>query len=206
METDKNAIDVSQMFLVFMATIGDCERTGAALNVDPNVVKELAEREGWVEKVRRISVMSKSEKPGDFEKATNRALNFVQAHQLRQMVENFLRFLRSKPNAELEDLMTQHDRGGRTHVSGRFFSDIATALQKCHEMTYAALGDASGDRKLAGGLSGEDGKVNAAGLHASVIAVLNAASPNVVASKDALDDGQASTVRQLGAGEQKETV
>jgi len=192
---DKNHVDVSQMFLVFMATIGDCERTAAALDVTPEVVRELAEREGWVEKVRRVSVMSKSEKPGDYERATNRALNFVQAHQLREMIEAFLRHMRGLSQEEVQEMMTTADRLGKKHVSTRFFSDVATALQKCHEMTYAALGDASGDRKLAGGSVDAEGKANTAGIHAAVIAVLNAKSP--ASDTPLLEEGQNGTVEVL---------
>ena len=197
-EFDKNEVDVSQMFLIYMATVGDVNRTAAALHIAPAVVQEMAEREGWVEKVRRVSVMSKSEKPGDYERAVNRALNFVQAHQFREMVENFLRHMRAKSTQELENLMLSSDRSGVNHVSGRFFSDMATALQKCQEMTYAALGDASGDRKLAGGGLNGDAKGDTAGVHAAVIAALNSCSATPSAASVSLN-GQSEAVKRLGS-------
>jgi hypothetical protein len=115
------------------------------------------------------------------------------------MMEGFLRFLRAKSPEELEMLMTTTDKNGAKHISARFFSDIANALQKCHEMTYAALGDASGDRKLASGAEGAGDKgASAAGIHAAVIAVLNStATP--ADSGPTLEVSQSDTVRELGA-------
>lgn len=183
-----------------MATVGDAERTAAALNLTPEIVKELAEREGWNEKVRRISLMSKSEKPGDYERATNRALNFVQAHQLREMIESFLRHLRLKTPEEIEGIMTTTDRLGGTHLSARFFSDMAKAVETCHAMSYAALGDTIGDRKVNAG-AGANGQPNAAGIHAAVIAALNANAVVSSEAQDVLEVGQRDEVEQLTEGE-----
>src|SRR4026208_1606531 len=93
MKLDKSNLDVSQIFLVYMATIGDVVKTATALERSPEVVQALADNEGWVSKVRRISVMSKSEKPGDWERAQNRALSFVQGHSIRRLIDRMIKEL-----------------------------------------------------------------------------------------------------------------
>src|SRR6266542_1146087 len=87
---DKNRIDVAQAFLLFMATIGDYDRVAAALDLEPEQVRELAESEGWTDKIRRVSVMSKSGKPGDFERAQNRALCFFQVYMINIHIDQLL--------------------------------------------------------------------------------------------------------------------
>src|SRR5262245_50873198 len=86
----KEKSDIVQIFLIFMATIGDVDKTALALELDPEFVKWLAEQEGWSEKVRRLTIMSKSEKPGDWERAQNRALNYVQVHRIRMLLDRVI--------------------------------------------------------------------------------------------------------------------
>src|SRR6185503_17950727 len=99
--------DVAQIFLVFMALVGDAEKTAIALDLKPEFVRELANQHQWSEKVARISVLSKSGKPGDWERAQNRALNFVQCHRLRRAIDLQLAHLESM---EIKDVMIVRDR------------------------------------------------------------------------------------------------
>jgi len=172
---DKSNLDVSQIFLVFMATVGDVTKTANALDMDPDIVDRLARQEGWLDKIRRISVMSKSEKPGDFERATNRALNYVQAHLFRLSMDRMLKYVRGLENDAIGDISKTTDRSGVVRISGRFWADMAAAMEKCHAMTYAALGDTATERKDQLG-NGDKGGVQPADIHASVIAALNASS------------------------------
>jgi len=166
---DKNAIDVSQVFLTYMALIGDVPRVALALNITEDIVNELADREGWSDKVRRISVLSKSGKPGDYEKAQNRALNFVQAHQLRRQIDRAIYFISSK---EIEDSLKKIDFHGNVTFTARVFAELTKAMQAAHEMTYSALGDSVKERDPSTA-DGEQTAINSAALHASLIGALN---------------------------------
>ena len=168
----KTRIDVSQCFLLYMTVIGDVEKTAAALDYDPAFVAWLAESEGWKEKVRRISVMSKGEKPGDWERAQNRALNFVQAHRVRTLIDRLLVNLLGMKSDELLDTFETRDRSGNsTGYSARFFADVMSALEKVHTLSYAALGDTAGERVKRA--EGDDGEGSAGSIHAALIAALN---------------------------------
>jgi hypothetical protein len=169
---DKSKFDVSQIFLVFMSLVGDVSKTAAALNLDPLIVQTLADEEGWTEKVRRISVMSKGGKPGDFERAQNRALNFVQAHRMRLIVDAMLQVFDGLTTEEVLAHMTMVDKTGSGHISARFMADLSSASEKVHALSYAALGDTVKERVERE--EGDDGEMNTNAIHAAVIAALNA--------------------------------
>jgi hypothetical protein len=192
---DKTELDVSQIFLVFMATIGDIDKTATALDIDPRIVDALAKQEGWLDKIRRISVMSKSEKPGDYERATNRALNYVQAHMFRQSMDRMLKYVRGLEGDAIKDVSTTADRNGVVRVSGRFWADMAAAMEKCHAMTYAALGDTATERKDAI-KPGQPGS-QPADLHAAIITALNASGCQDGEIKDSLITASQEVVKEI---------
>ena len=172
----KQRTDVAQIFLVFMATIGDVEKTSLALQLEPEFVAWLAEQEGWQEKVRKVSIMSKGGNPGDWERAQNRCLNFVQAHRVRTLIDHVLiELVKLKPE-ELAEKFKSCDRHGKPNgVSARFFSDITAAMDKVHLLSYYALGDSVGERVKRTEAEGTDRSVN--DIHAALIQALN--TPNI---------------------------
>lgn len=144
MTLNKNQHDMAQIFLVYMALVGDAAKTALALDLDADLVEQMAKKEGWAEKVRRISIMAKSGKPGDYERAQNRALNFVQCHQLRRQIDRAIAFLSTKDPAEIVIAVTER---GEVRYSAKVFTDIAKTMQSIHEMTYSALGDTVRERE-----------------------------------------------------------
>lgn len=159
--------DVAQIFLVFMALVGDAEKTAIALDLKPEFVRELANQHQWCDKVARISLLSKSGKPGDWEKAQNRALNFVQCHRLRRAIDLQLAYLES---LNVKDVMIVLDRDGNPKLSARLFTDLASAMQKVHEISYNALGDSVKERTTE---KTEESDKTSGGLHSAMIAALN---------------------------------
>lgn len=163
---DKNSINVAAIMLTFMATVGDADRTALAFNLEVSQVEELAESEGWREQIRRVSIMSKGGRPGDFERATNRAMCFVQAQLLRQQIDRLLKECQDMTSQELLERACVRTRDGGTQLSAKFLTDMASAAEACHRMAYAALGDTVSERTDSG--SGSAGSSN--DMHASVIA------------------------------------
>lgn len=168
---NKNKVDVSQCFLMFMATLGDCDRVAAALDLEPGQVKAMAESEGWAEKIRRVSLMSKSGKPGDFERATNRAINFVQTQVLREQVNRLLREVQAMTDDELLSRACVRTRDGGMQLSAKFLVDVAAAAEAAQRMSYMALGDTCSERAERDGTgpAGQSGN----DLHAAIIASLS---------------------------------
>jgi len=162
----KNQADVSQIFLVYMALIGDVDKTAIALDLEPKFVAKLADTEGWAEKIARVSMLSKGTNQGDYERAQNRALNFVQAHMLRRAIDSQLYLL---ANTKPEDVMKVIDSQGTERFSARIFVDLSTCMQRVHEMTYSALGDSVKERTA----DVPKDPTSQAGLHAGIIAALN---------------------------------
>jgi hypothetical protein len=142
-------IDRENAFLLYAAFTGDLERTAAALGVRPKDVLLVATEENWNEKLKGILDLNKSGKPGDIERAINRALNFVQAHRLRMIIERVIKRLTNMTPEELEEyLFTSTNKAGDeiSKLSTRALADLASALEKCHSLSYQALNDSMQER------------------------------------------------------------
>jgi hypothetical protein len=174
-------LDVAQIFLTYISLVGDVERTAAALDLEPSIVESLAEQEGWITKVKRLSMMAGSGKPGDYERAQNRALNFVQAHRMRMTLDAMLRSFDGKTPEEIVEMFQTLDKQGNRHLSGRFLADLAAAAEKVHALSYAALGDSVKERVERA--DPNDGEMTPNQIHAAVIAALNAPHAPRIASE-----------------------
>lgn len=199
MSTDiKKNIDVSQCFLTYMMLVGDVEKTAAALNLDPKLIAKLAEEEGWDLKIQRVTLLQKGEQPGDYERAVNRALCFVQAHQTAQLLDRLLQVLGKQNSEDLVDTISVPTKFGRV-LSAKLFSDLTAAMEKCHQMKYAALGDTVKERDLR---SEEEGGIkNANALHAAVVAALNGVATTPDAATQIIIDAQTATVKRIAENE-----
>lgn len=192
---NKNNLDTSRIFLTYITFVGDVEKTAEELGLDPAIVRKIADDEDWESKIRKVSLMSKSDKPGDWERAANRALCFVQAHQIRGLIDRMLQSFKGLTPEEIADRLGTFDKNGSIHVSARFFADLTAAAQKAHEMSYAALGDSMGERKDRSGE--ENDQLNANALHAAVISALNnpsARPPEVISEIKKLQDETAERI------------
>jgi len=169
---DKRRIDVTKVFLIYLSTVGDVERTALACEMDPELVRKLAKSEEWDLKIRQLTLASKGKglQAGDFERMQNRALNWCQGHRMRQILDEVIAHYANMTPEEIVESMTSRDsKEGVPRVSARFFSDLAKALETVHGLTYAALGDTIPER----GAMTSDEKANTAAVHASLIAALN---------------------------------
>lgn len=200
---DKSKLDVTQIFLVYVSSVGDISKTAAALDLDPAIVESLSISEGWVEKVKRLTLMSKSGKPGDFERAQNRALNYVQAHLFRLTIEKALKYVRDMAIEEVLEGTASREvvamRKIEKRISGRFFTDMSKALETVQHLTYAALGDTAVERKISESAGG-DGAASAANLHAAVIAALNSPKLAKVESAELLVNEATQSAEKLSEG------
>jgi hypothetical protein len=129
-------------FLLYATFCGDVERTAHALNVRAVDLLRVADAEGWDNKLAGILALKKSARPGDLERAINRALNYVQAHIWRQFLDRIVQDLCNMSPAQLAAC----DEKGKPNVSPRSLADLSSALEKAHHMTYAALNDTAGER------------------------------------------------------------
>ena len=167
---NKNHLDVSRCFIVFMTLCGDVQKTAAALDIDPAVVEKLATEEHWHQKISRVSMLSKSGKPGDYERGVNRALNFAQAHRVRRLLDTILERYEGMDADQILEQITSRTSTGASSVSARFFSDLTAAIEKAQHLSYLALGDTAGERP---DVTTEEGELSANQMHIAVINALN---------------------------------
>jgi len=141
-------IDRENAWLLFASFAGDIERTALALNVPAVAILRVADDEGWLARLKPIIDLKKSGRPGDIERALNRAVNYVQAHKFRIIVERTLQRITNMDVAEFEHYMlTKAGKEGREDcLTTRPLADLAAALEKAHAMSYQALEDTSSDR------------------------------------------------------------
>lgn len=172
---DKRRHDVVGLFLIYLATVGDCERTALAANVDSEIVRKLALSEDWDKKIKSITLASKSGglQADEFARIQNRAIVWAQSSRLRQVLDRVVMNLHQQTDAELMEGLTEKTKEGNKKVNARVLVDLAKALETCSGMAFASLGDTIPERQTA---SPSD-KASVASLHASLIACLN--NPNL---------------------------
>lgn len=143
-------IDRENAFMLYATFCGDVVRTAAALNVTAMVVLRMADEENWAEQLKPILELKKSVRPGDIERAINRALNFVQAHKLRMFLQRVITRITGMSPEELEEYLL-YDRPTKEgnevkRLTTRALADLASALEKCQSLTYMALNDSAQER------------------------------------------------------------
>lgn len=178
-------LDTEQIFLVFASLCGDVDATAAAVGISPHVVARLADAESWADRIAPIVAKRKSTKPGDVERAINRALNFAQAHRYRLFLQRVAQQMYGWTDEELGQFLTKmepskklrHDAADVTQrlvITTRSLADFATALEKAQMMTYLALKDTATDRK--GRADDDQGEeLSAAALHAQIAKAMSEA-------------------------------
>lgn len=183
---DKSKLDVVKIFLHYVASVGDVERTALACDLSAEVVRSLVLSEGWEDKIKRITLVSKSGglQAGDFERMQNRAVAWVQGHRLRQVMDRVVCRLHEMEVDDVIAELTKTDRDGNKSMSARLFSDLAKAIETVNGLCFAALGDTVPERKPASA----GGAASAAELHASLIAALNSPTARKLPSDTLVTD------------------
>jgi hypothetical protein len=170
-------IDREQAFMLFTTFAGDCVRTAAALGVSEAAVISIAESEGWLTKLAPIIALKKSTRPGDWDRAINRALNFTQSHRMRLFIQRVITRLTGMNEIEFEQYLFQETKSksgeNSKKLTTRAIADLASALEKAQSMTYLALADTAADRTKRKENEG-DMDVSASDLHAQIAAGLAA--------------------------------
>lgn len=148
---EKLADTPEAIFRLYAMFVGDIERTAIACNKPVDEIADMAQAGAWQKRIAVLIKLQKSGIPGDTERGVNRAINFIQADRLRELIERIVRILTNMSEDDMLDnlLSVTVDKGGNatSKILTRPFADLATALEKCHAMTYQALSDTATDRK-----------------------------------------------------------
>ena len=150
MTVNKNAYDITKVFETFMAFGGDVSRTAVACNLSIDEIKELARLENWHEKVQQWNTLREGS-TADVSIQVNRAVNFVQSHRVRSLIDAAIGQLLKLSPEELMDKLTTKAKGKDGEVvtlnfSARALTDLVKAAETAHLMTQRALGDTVAER------------------------------------------------------------
>jgi hypothetical protein len=174
-------LDVEQVFLLYTNFCGDVDATAAAVGVSPRVISALAVAEGWQHKIAHIIAKVKSRKPGDVERAINRALCFVQAFRYLKFLERVCRRMFNWTDSELHEYLVTWEMKGKgdeavkiPKVNARALSDMAHALETAQQMCYFALNDTTPERSRRTE-TGQD-ELAASAFHAEITKAMDAAA------------------------------
>jgi hypothetical protein len=190
-DPEQITLDTEQVFLLYTTFCGETAKTSAALGVPERYVISLAEKEGWADRIKTIVELRKSKRPGDVERAINRAISFVQAQRYRGFLERVMQRMRLWTDQQLQDFLVSSETvqtkampepETRVKVQSRALADFAVALQKCHEMCYMALNDTTperGKRKE----SADDGELSLTAIHAQLARGMAQAEPKTAAGQ-----------------------
>ncbi len=203
--------DRENAFQLYATFCGDVERTAHALGVTPVDVLRIADEGQWAERLRSIFVLKKSTKPGDLERGLNRAMNFVQAQRMRLFIGRLLKRFSTMDETEMDNwLFTTIERREKAtgdvlverKINTKSISDLAAAMEKCHQMSYAALNDTASERVSRGDEA--ERETSATDVHTALAEAMAAAagdkSPRAQLFDEQLRTGQELQDRkQLGA-------
>lgn len=168
-----------QAFILYASFSGDIEKTAYALGADPGDVIKTAEAGKWQERLSAIFKLKKINRPGDVERAINRATNFAQASRMRLFLEKLVHKFYTMSDEDVErfcfSAVKTTDKDGNVTVEHKLntrpFADFASALEKVQVLTYLALTDTTterGKRKM----DEDDGKTSAEEIHSAIAAAV----------------------------------
>jgi hypothetical protein len=146
--------DVEQAFIVYATLNGDIVKSAAALGITPDRLMQAEVEHDWRKRLGAILRLKETGRPGDVERAVNRACNFAQASRMRTVLDRMVTKLFRMSDEELLDFCfitaTKTVKGiedSEKKISTRPFADLASALEKVQALSYMALGDSAVERK-----------------------------------------------------------
>jgi len=169
-------------FLVYASFCGDLARTAHALNIAATAVLKIADEDGWTAKLAPILQLKQSTRPGDLERAMNRAVSFVQAYRLKRFLDRVMNKLTAMDEEDLERYVFGEvtDKTGLVKhcLTTRPLADLAVALEKAHSMAYQALNDTAQERvkRKEQGVGADD---SIGDLHAKLAEAMSAVSKSM---------------------------
>lgn len=150
LDTKEFKIDVEQCFLAWCANGFDVAATAHSLGISAVALQRCVDDENWCARVAPIVEKIKSQKSGDFDRACNRAIAFVQGTRLRLLCERVISEMTGWSKEELRENVAPESitKDGRISqkISTRFLGDLASACEKANAICFQALSDSAMER------------------------------------------------------------
>lgn len=120
---------------------GDVDKAAIASKVPSDIIRALEHDFDWVSKLRKLK---SGAGVSDAEKTANRAVNYLQAQRLREVLEESLRLLEDPEQLARALVKFKLASDGDVlgiEVSPKALLDLTKALESAQNMSYRALGD-----------------------------------------------------------------
>lgn len=134
-------LDPAEVFAVYLQQGGSVSRTALTLRLPDETVAGMVQQYGWDVKVKDYTGGADEPTQADFQRGQrtlNRAINFIQAHRLRDLVDRVVRKLST--DQTLEEFTTVSSKNGfRRDLKP--LRDLAEAARVAQELSYRSLGD-----------------------------------------------------------------
>jgi len=138
----KESLDVSKIFLSYMASGGDAIATAKLAECALDDVLFLARSEVWDRKMEAIGIL-RGGSPEDRLSATkgqNRMALFIQAQRLRGIVDLTLKQVYENEE-NVGQFCQERNKRGEPFFSTKPLRELVDSAEKIHSMLYRALGD-----------------------------------------------------------------
>jgi hypothetical protein len=203
--------DREQAFLLYASFSGDITRTAHALGTSAEVVIKIVEEGDWHTRLKAVLLLRGCGRPGDVERSINRSVNFAQAHRARLFLERLITKIYRLTDDELQEycFMTETktrkdkvtgevEETTEKKISTRPFADLASAIEKIHNLTYVALADSAAERKGRAEREASEDTTPTLDIHAAISAAVAAAQGDG-GPRAQLFEGQLEQVKNLAA-------
>jgi hypothetical protein len=136
------SVDQARAWMCYAAFGGDTEKASIASKVPLSALLTLEHDFNWPAKLKRLKTGAGE---SEAERVANRAVNYLQAQRMRDVLERALRLIES-PDELLQALIKAKiapDDGSieRIDVNPKAVLDLSKALETVQNMSYRALGD-----------------------------------------------------------------
>jgi len=127
--------------MCYAAFSGDVEKTSISAKIPAAIILALEHDFDWPTKLKRLK---SGAGVSDAEKTANRAVNYLQAQRLRDVLEESLRLLESPEELTKMLVKFKYTKEGDVDcvdVNPKALLDLTKALESVQNMSYRALGD-----------------------------------------------------------------
>lgn len=136
------SVDQARAWMCYAAFGGDTEKASIASKVPLSALLTLEHDFNWPAKLKRLKTGAGE---SEAERVANRAVNYLQAQRMRDVLERALRLIES-PDELLQALIKAKIAPGdgsieRIDVNPKAVLDLSKALETVQNMSYRALGD-----------------------------------------------------------------
>lgn len=134
-------VDQARAWMCYAAFSGDIEKTAIASKVPLSAIQALEHDFNWPAKLKRLKTGAGE---SDAERVANRAINYLQAQRMREVMERTLKLVEDPE--ELIKVLVKFkfaEEGDLTKidVNPKAILDLSKALETVQNMSYRALGD-----------------------------------------------------------------